>query len=493
MSPPRPSNKELEAKFVIARHALHQPLSRGLREALKEAGFRVEKQGRTYLTDRYLDTPEGHIHTAGWILRERVSSAGNAPELTLKQHRPAVGPLFRRTEISQPLPNDLDDPFPRISGPVGHKLAMLLPASASVITQFTQATRRRRYTLSLRGLPGAEIEMADDRVTLESGVARYREFEFELRRGPVDLLNQIAFIAAQRPGLCPARMSKYDRALFHRGLGPAWPTLDVSDQSPLPYLEQQMRIVAAFAPFAWEGIHPEGVHQLRVGLRRMQSVIASFEKLFPAREQRLVIDLLAPFIKRLGAVRDLDVQLQELASEKVPAGLLQHLRQAHARAQSRLQVLLSCGVLSHLERQFEAFLASARAQGKINHTDAGQLREPLTGELARLFATPRNTILRSPKQLHRLRLDIKQLNYALECAPLEDANLGARLAALQKKLGDYQDTQVALRQLRRQPKSSKRDRLRKRYRERARSAHRQIDRLLRILQTHFTEQRPAAP
>ena len=42
------------------------------------------------------------------------------------------------------------------------------------------------------------------------------------------------------------------------------------------YLAEQMQALTAYEPFAYEGLHPEGVHQMRVAIRRMRAVFRAF-------------------------------------------------------------------------------------------------------------------------------------------------------------------------------------------------------------------------
>jgi len=63
---------------------------------------------------------------------------------------------------------------------------------------------------------------------------------------------------------------------------------------------------------AFEGIDPEGVHQMRVGVRRMRSVFSVFRTVLPEDRTRALRDELRWLASELGEVRDVDVFIGDL-------------------------------------------------------------------------------------------------------------------------------------------------------------------------------------
>ena len=63
---------------------------------------------------------------------------------------------------------------------------------------------------------------------------------------------------------------------------------------------------------ALAGLDPEGVHQMRIALRRMRCAVAVFRKVIPATQVAWLKHEIASLLKSLSMVRDWDVFLKEL-------------------------------------------------------------------------------------------------------------------------------------------------------------------------------------
>ncbi|UXU90483.1 CHAD domain-containing protein [Burkholderia sp. S-53] len=207
---------------------------------------------------------------------------------------------------------------------------------------------------------------------------------------------------------------------------------------------------------------PEFVHQMRVALRRLRTLMRFFP-LFADRPWRdtLGVDLrwLAAL---LGTVRDWDV----FSTESLPAliaadggsadwnGTLDAARAQSMAARVELRQALHSARYARLTLGWLEWL-SALALPPAEGGDAPSLRRHATKRVRRLFghlyASPSLTSLDTAAR-HQVRIDAKRLRYALEFF----ASLASRrtrnetiktLARVQSVLGESNDTMVALQHL----------------------------------------------
>ena len=218
------------------------------------------------------------------------------------------------------------------------------------------------------------------------------------------------------------------------------------------------RLLAAWRahePGARRGEDPEELHQLRVTARRIDAMLGLFKRQLPAsllRTRRTAKVVL----RSLGAARDLDVQLSELA--RYCANLPQEERAAAEPLRARLEgdrdrarTRLIRSLDSVPTRRWLETLTLACAAG--NHGDGGEsATRVMPQRVRRRFRKLRKSVgkLRpksSMEAYHRVRRRAKQLRYATECGagmfgkPAEE--LVKALRRLQDRLGAQQDAYMA--------------------------------------------------
>ena len=208
----------------------------------------------------------------------------------------------------------------------------------------------------------------------------------------------------------------------------------------------------------------EGVHQLRVAMRRLRSVLKVFRPVTDAPESRALDDALQGFLKLLGPARDWDVFLAGIGT-KMTALLPEDrrmralLRAAEAERQAAYQGLATAldgpawrGVLL----AGIAFLHGKPWRGGADPERLAAL-DAAPQDFAALVLGKRWRKLRKagedieelePEALHELRLDAKRLRYAAEVlAPVFPSKatrrFQRRLSALQEELGLSNDASVA--------------------------------------------------
>ena len=194
----------------------------------------------------------------------------------------------------------------------------------------------------------------------------------------------------------------------------------------------------------------EGVHQLRVAIRRLRTALTLFADALPRRSADALERELADLGRAVGPVRDLDVLAiavgkrgRKLDGTLAPAvtTLVRHIRDHRASAHA---VLASTLDAPRVRRMLVRLTALARHRS-VDATPVGavaaSLVRPLVRELRRAGRKAEKT--RSPDVLHKLRIRAKHLRYALETLEglggKATRDLAQRLADLQHVLGDQRD------------------------------------------------------
>jgi CHAD domain-containing protein len=227
-------------------------------------------------------------------------------------------------------------------------------------------------------------------------------------------------------------------------------------------LAELHRLLAAWRmhePGARLGHDPEELHQLRVTVRRIDAILGLFKRQLPPALVRARKTTKA-VLRSLGAARDLDVQLGELAhycaglpqEQRAAAEPLRaHLESERARARTRMIRGLDS---EPTRRWLETLTHASAAGGAMNGSDRAMTVMPQ--RVRRRFRKLRKSVgklrPRSPMEdYHQVRRRAKQLRYATECGaamfgkPAED--MLKALRRLQDKLGAHQDAYMAQKRL----------------------------------------------
>lgn len=427
--------------------------------------FQIEQRDALDLHDTYLDTDDWRFHRAGFALRARASSAG--AEATLKSLVSARSDAADRREVSEALSDGNVESLSATAGDVG-KRVRAVTGDRPLRRLFEVRTARERFAIRSHGAEIGELALDDTLIGRVGGEpqARVLRVEVEALTPATDSLRN--FVEALRGGcgLQPATESKYRLGLEATGLSPpvladteapaADPTMRVAE---LARAELRRRLDQWFThePGARMGDDPEHLHDLRVAARRIDAALSLFDGHLPHGLRRI-----RPRIKRLlrilGATRDLDVQLAELAS--IREGLADAERAALEPVRARL--------VAQRERARARMLAaldSPDTQGRLKALWSGahdaQVSEPRGLRPAATVVAPQ-LIRRRFKKLRRIanrltgessmddyhlaRRQTKKLRYAVECVvrlygkKAEDFLSAVR--RLQNRLGEQQDAHV---------------------------------------------------
>jgi CHAD domain-containing protein len=239
--------------------------------------------------------------------------------------------------------------------------------------------------------------------------------------------------------------------------------LDLTTSARAVAVAELRRLLAAWRrhePGARLGEDPEELHQLRVTARRIDATLGLFRRQLPASLVRARKATKA-VLRSLGAARDLDVQLSELAhycahlsdEERAAAEPLRALLESE-RTRARARMVRSLDA-EPTRRWLETLAQATSAEhGGANGADRAMVVMP--DRVRRRFRKLRKSVRKlRPKSAmedyHLVRRRAKQLRYATECGavmfgkPADD--LLKALRRLQDKLGAHQDACMAQQRL----------------------------------------------
>ncbi|MGH7055708.1 MAG: CHAD domain-containing protein [Stellaceae bacterium] len=210
---------------------------------------------------------------------------------------------------------------------------------------------------------------------------------------------------------------------------------------------------------------PEGVHQMRVALRRLRAAVAALKGAMPVEDRRAVSGELAWLDALLAPVRNLDVVLLDLLPpvrrafpgdpdlDHLAGALAWARRAAHDRLTAELRSAGHEPAMLALARRFAGCGASAPPEP--DEPTIGALLPALLDRRWRMVKRRSKGFRRqSPRARHRLRIAVKKLRYAIELfgGVLPGNAAGALLKTLhrvQDGLGYASDVRAARAVLRR--------------------------------------------
>jgi len=208
------------------------------------------------------------------------------------------------------------------------------------------------------------------------------------------------------------------------------------------------------------GVDPEGIHEMRVGLRRMRSALSDFRAIIPTPQLAWMKRETKWLITSLGAARDWDVFLAELlgpveAARPGDRGLKELRTAARAerkRGYATTRIAIRCVRHSRFLAQMRDWLAARRWLQK----DRKSLDEPIRKLARRVLRKRHDAALKlgrdfsslSAEQHHQLRIALKKLRYTADffrsLYPKKPAKPYFRaLAQMQNCLGHMNDVIVA--------------------------------------------------
>lgn len=424
------------------------------------------KGTRKHLKSVYYDTPERLLRRNGLSLRVRQSGARFVQ--TVKTDA-ADDPLRRgEWEASVPLlAPDLALAMPFIP----EKLRSHLEAQP-LEAVFTADVHRHARMIEL---PSGTVEIAFDQGVLTAGDRSLpvSEIELELKSGSASTIYEVALRLAEQGAVKPSIRTKSARG-FDLAAGappsarrPRKLRLDPSvtlDEAFATILRSCFLHLLQSLPAAEDGRNPEGVHQLRVSLRRIRSALDLMRSVGALSNLDALRSEAKWLAQDLSAARDWDVfQLETLptiAKACPSVAGFDALGRAAAKRQSDAYRKAHHALD---DRRCAAFLIGLGGwietrgwRNDVAAEDLGQLAEPAINFAQRILSEQHAKVLKRGRrfksltieQLHRVRLATKRLRYLSEfLLPLYEDRRTARkfarrLAGLQEELGAFNDMAV---------------------------------------------------
>jgi triphosphatase len=446
---------------------------RALRRLLRSDAVQSIALGRAHrqrMQAVYFDTADGLLARAGLGLRLRQE--GRHWRQTVKTRGHSQSGLHSRAEYETPAPPGQLD-LERLIALDPERLDPLRRAAPDLQALF--ATRFDRHALEVRLADGSSAELAFDFGEIAAGEARLAisELEIELLEGSVDAVFTLALQLLEHAPLRLENRSKAQRGMALREL-PASQPRRAAPPALAPDLEAHaaaaLLLGEAMAHFEGNeegvlaGADPEYLHQARVALRRLRSLLRLLKPLLPTEDLARMRAPLRDLGRALGACRDWDVLAGETLAE-LASGLdqpdwiepLQRLAEAH-REQALDAVRSALRASSHqrLKLEFGRALArlTASAEGAEPSDERSSLREFARQRLRRgrrrLQQCCAELVVSDNVRVHALRLEIKKLRYACEAFgslfPAKRVrSFVQRLAQAQGELGHFNDAAVAQR------------------------------------------------
>ena len=388
--------------------------------------------------ETYFDTADSRLARAGFSLRRKVENGKGMWQLSVRSDGAALdveapgGPKMP--------PEDLQELVTAASG--GFTLGAVARLRTSV-----GGIRVRRGSHSLAKVEVASIALLDGQRT----VREVNEIELEPLAADAKELGRIEK-ALRKAGAkrADATTTTYRRAVD--GTAPVEaPAPTAALERLRGFFREQYARMLAHDPGVRLNANPEDLHQLRVAVRRLRSVLRTAGDVVDEAWAERLRDELSWLGDELGTARDLDVLLAHLRKEvgqldpadrRAMRPMLNKLEREREAAQGRLLETLRgeryLGLLATLEGAVAA--PPAGADGSLvdaARAEFGRLRKAMT----KLGQDP------SDEALHKARIRGKRARYALE---LVEDDLGkaasrviTRAKGFQDVAGEYQDAVVA--------------------------------------------------
>lgn len=419
------------------------------------------------LVSTYFDTSDHALARQGLTLRVRERDGHFVQTVKSGRARPSEGGALARGEWEDAIGRAEPDPAAAESGRfiAGDVAGRLTPLFR------TEVDRR---VIELSPAAGTSIEAAVDRGRIRAdrkrATERISEIELELKSGPPTALYDVALDLL---AVAPVRLewrSKAERG--YRLAGGESTAAAAAHAAPL-LLEPGLSGDAALQRIGLACLDQirrneaavlvglgDGIHQMRVAVRRLRAILSAFRKLLPEDGRRWASEELRWLADALGPARNLDVFETSLlapaqraladdpALERLMRAAERQRRAACRKAARAIRSNRYTGLLLRLLRWFESC-------GWREGDGTADLGQPIDAIAARVLKDRRRVARKrskgfagqSAEQRHRLRIALKKLRYGAELlASLYEGNevdrFVKRVKQLQDDLGWANDVRV---------------------------------------------------
>lgn len=425
---------EVELKLATTAEAMEALLASPLLREHARSTVRTRQ-----LVNVYYDTADGRLGRERMVLRVRQS--GRKFVQTLKSGNVAEGAGNVRGEWEVELPDATPRPEAFVDSGTPDFVGQLSPDELTPVFE----TRFKRRALLVEWPDGEQppgrIEVAFDRGAIrahgrESPIC---EVELELKDGDPRTMFELA--EAMR-GLAPLRLQPQDKGargyLLASEAPPEWHrarpvtlTEDMSvDDALLAILNGCMRHWLDNEPAARDGRRPEGLHQMRVALRRLRSALSLLRPALAESAREEWKGELRWLLKPLGPARDLDVfatqtmvpVMEARGGDPSLAALAEAVEERRRQAHDAVRGTLASDRYGDMTFRLACWIAR---RGWRQGADIDVLlaqRQPVKDLATAILDRRYRKVLKrgrrfarlSPEQRHELRIAFKKLRYGTE-------------------------------------------------------------------------------
>ncbi len=424
----------------------------------------TDKPKRHRITSVYFDTSDFALRQHSVSLRVRKSGS-----MHLQTIKATTNGLITRDEWE----NEIEDDRPKLKLAKGTALAPLLTDEVRNELRPVFATTVERVVMPLR-FGESEIELVFDqgRISTPDSHENISEIEIELKSGHT---RDVAALA--RRLAMTASPSYGARAKPERGYALLDGTRQAAATARSIAIEPGLTSADAFVTIGFECLRhiasneaavrrgdPEGIHQMRVGLRRLRAALSLFKDMLQGQEVRTLKADFEWLTEQLGPARDYEVLVSEAVSplrerhrDRVGFGLLEkHFK--HERDKGLIKAKAAVESDRYRRTLLNTALWLFDGEWRMDH-DALMvtLRDRPLADFAadeikrrsrKIFKRVRKADTMNSRRRHKLRISVKKVRYAcgfLE-APLADRRgrkklrrFDRALKALQSTLGQLND------------------------------------------------------
>ena len=421
------------------------------------------KGTRKHLRAVYYDTSKHALQRSGLSFRVRQSGA----RFTQTVKAEVTNDPLRRGEWEASVPSFAPDialalPF------IPEKLRADLERHPLEAVFTTDIRRHQRMV----DLPSGTVEIAFDQGHLISGDRSLpvSEIELELRSGSPSTIWELALRLAEHGSVKPSIRTKsargFDLAADTPAQAPKPPKLRLGplislDEAFSEILRSCLLHLLQSLPAAEDGRDPEGMHQLRVALRRLRSALDLMRSVVPLNKLDLMRAEAKWLAGSLSGARDWDVFRQETlrtVADGCPSvagfdtlGEIADERRAAGYDKARLA--LADRRCQYFVIGLGAWIEARGWRSEVAPEHLAQLAEPAINFARNILSSQHTKVLKRGRRFkslptedrHRVRLAAKKLRYVADfllplCGHGKSAKrFSRRLADLQQELGIYND------------------------------------------------------
>ena len=459
-----PKNREIELKATIGPGQLEKV--KDLPAIKKRTVGRARSKK---LVTVYFDTPDHELRRQGLSLR--VRKVGRAYVQCVKLTHSRLGGIPVRMEWEGPVPSQ----DPAISVIEDKKLRRLIRRAGAERLRPVFRTDFQRTSRTLKFDDGSKASLDIDvgEIIAENDSEPICEFELELENGAPERLFELASEIGQMVPFHLASMSKASRG---------YALLTQDDSQPQKYVKLNLlkdatveQVLTDLVQHCLDHLRAnetvvlttndtEGVHQMRIALRRLRAALRLFKPSLPPDQYEWTIAEAKWLTAELSAARAWDVFADEFLApvarlygkDQEFDSLMAAVEQARQQSRQRARDAIGTERYTEFLLRLSAWLSSQAWRDQSVTERTTRLLDPIGDHSIKLLQKRDRNIRKrgqdienmSDDALHELRLAVKKLRYAVDffqsLYPKKKAKAYRKhLAGLQDSLGYLNDVAAA--------------------------------------------------